>query len=140
MTQAALLQRARLHNALVMVTRRLSGLDGLSESVRQQIRQTQVVAIARDLQLFNTAALVMRALREAGVEAMTYKGPVLWRALGLSGPSKVSSDVDVIVRPDDLRNADAVLEGLGYRCVDMDPQRLHMASRTDRPSICIGTC
>jgi hypothetical protein len=58
---------------------------------------------------------VMELLRESGVQAMPYKGPVL--AVDSYGDVALREfeDLDIIVRQRDMAKVDAIIKGLGYR-------------------------
>jgi hypothetical protein len=71
--------------------------------------------------LSSTGGLVEMALAAAGVRSAPLKGPRLAEAIYGDPGRRLAGDVDVLVHPDDLRTAVAVVEGLGYDTPE-DPQ------------------
>jgi hypothetical protein len=115
-TQSQLAQRAFVHNAHVLLAWQVGYSPYLGEHMRRQLRHLRRVSVARDAQLTRATSGATSALREAGVAALAYKGPTLRQALGLPSPVRISSDIDLLVRPGDVGKAEAVFAGLGYRC------------------------
>ncbi|MBK6886771.1 MAG: nucleotidyltransferase family protein [Tetrasphaera sp.] len=70
----------------------------------------QPFALAESSELAH--ALVARVLRDHGIRALFLKGPVA-TAQGLL-PQRVSSDVDVLCDPSQMRQAEGVFDGLGW--------------------------
>jgi hypothetical protein len=73
------------------------------------LRQT-----AQSLMLDVAAAELVSALRDAAVPSIILKGPSIQRLLYADGAPRPYCDSDVLVAPDRLRAAGAVLEKLGY--------------------------
>jgi hypothetical protein len=67
---------------------------------------------ARRLGLDATTAQVVEALRERGVRALLFKGPVLERWLYPDG--RVYGDIDLLVSPASFRRAEGALAELGF--------------------------
>jgi hypothetical protein len=72
------------------------------------------LAVARRLGLDATTAQVVEALRERGVRALLFKGPVLERWL-YPGDGRVYGDIDLLVSPASFRRAEGVLAELGFQ-------------------------
>jgi hypothetical protein len=68
----------------------------------------------------------------AGIRAITLKGPALGRALYRDPAHRFSGDLDLLVRPEDLVRAEALLESEGYR--EPGDERLRRARRAFRRS------
>jgi len=64
------------------------------------------------LQLLSTRAIGM--LGDAGIRAATLKGPVLGQAIYGDIGRRLSSDIDLLVAPEQLNAAVEVIRGLGY--------------------------
>ncbi len=118
--QMALLRRARVHGATVLLSAKLWKCPHLVESARQSIINAVVESTIKDEQLADSTSKIVHAFRQVGITALAYKGPALWRALGLSFPSKCSVDIDLLVLPKDRAGADLALRSLGYDCVERD--------------------
>lgn len=57
---------------------------------------------------------VLEAFESAGVRVLPYKGPALGAAVHPSLAARESSDLDLLVSPDDAARAEQVTAGLGY--------------------------
>lgn len=57
---------------------------------------------------------VARALEESGIEHAFFKGAVLAEQLGERGKGRTVGDVDVLVRPEDVRKTIHILQSSGY--------------------------
>jgi hypothetical protein len=74
-------------------------------------------AACRGLGFFAAAELkrILQALREGGIDAVTFKGPAFATFFGAGPALREMTDLDVLVDERTLRDAIAVLRGLGYR-------------------------
>jgi hypothetical protein len=116
---ASLLRLAHVHGLLPLLERHLRTVAGneVPAAVRAELAERQQASAQRSLLL--TAALVeaLRALADARIEAIPFKGPLLaatvYGDLGL----RPFRDVDVLVRPGDLAGAVGRLERLGWAVV-----------------------
>lgn len=129
-----LLMRASAHGAVVMAARRLREDTNLSQELRLKTSHIEGLAMHRDMCLARSAVRVIRTLEASGIRAFVHKGPALWRALGLQAPSRISSDIDVIISPDDITSANIALGNLGYRCHESKGQEATYMSN-DQPSV-----
>jgi hypothetical protein len=68
--------------------------------------------------LWFTAELqrVLSHLESAGIQALPYKGPVLAKALYGDVTERQFSDLDILIRPEDVLKAKAALRALGHEC------------------------
>jgi hypothetical protein len=121
-----LLHRARVHNALVLLSNRLHMLD---PNVQDFLRHVHLTSVVSDLHLANQASKVVL---DSGIDVLVMKGPVLWRALELASPSKISHDIDLLLKREDVSRADSVFKGLGYRCAKMGPNEAAYLSSEHR--------
>jgi hypothetical protein len=131
--QAAVLARARAHNAAVMLAWGLEGACGRSEFVRTELMRARIVSTARDMQLASATCAIVSALLGDGVEAIAYKGAALRRALRLATPTRISADLDVLIKPNDLGKANMTLEGLGYRVAAINPYEIAYVAQRRPP-------
>ena len=108
-------QLADHHGLTPMLFRRLStevdprqsvGLDAL----RQQDKANAHRALWLTLELLN----IHRHLQARGLEALPYKGPVLAESLYGNVALRQFSDLDLLVRPEDLSGIKSALAELGY--------------------------
>jgi hypothetical protein len=73
---------------------------------------------ARHLLMTNGLVQVLRACAADGIPVIPLKGPALAEALYPHPGMRPCNDVDVLVRPADVRRADGVLRRLGYASYD----------------------
>jgi len=71
-------------------------------------------AAARAMRAGRQIQEVVDALEGAGIPSVLLKGPALARTMYPDPALRQSSDIDLLVRPRDFLQAEAVLEGLGY--------------------------
>lgn len=91
----------------------LAGRD-LPDSIHRRIVDTQTANAARNLAATAELLLSLISLRNAGVDAVTYKGPVLSIQLYGDVALRRYVDLDLMVRPDEVSSARAVLLSRGY--------------------------
>jgi hypothetical protein len=65
--------------------------------------------------LDSAAVQIFEAFGEAGVSALLLKGAALAQMLYGPGEQRVFADVDLLIAPADVAEAEAILAGLGYR-------------------------
>ncbi len=81
---------------------------------------------------------MLRALEAAGVASVALKGPFLAERLHGDPGARLSHDIDLLVGVRELRNAVAVLEGIGYvrpRLSNALPRLHHILEREDEPPV-----
>ena len=59
---------------------------------------------------------ILRCFESAGIKALAYKGPVLAKALYGDFTERQYSDLDILVRPEDVPKAKAIALTVGYAC------------------------
>jgi len=59
---------------------------------------------------------ILRHLDSAGIRALPYKGPVLAKTLYGDVTQRQFSDLDILIRPEDVLKAKAALRALGHSC------------------------
>jgi len=110
---------------LPIVYRNLVG-HGVGGPEMRRARLAYETAWLVNERLFRDVSVLLEALRAAGIETMILKGAALallhYRDLGL----RSLGDVDVLVRPSDVRRAVDVLTGLGW-----EPARRPLPDLTD---------
>lgn len=79
---------------------------------------------ARHLLIDRRSVEITEALACAGTPSLLLKGPALEQRLYAGGKSQRDyGDSDILVSPGAIKAAAAVLEGLGYRRTDVDPEQ-----------------
>ncbi len=74
--------------------------------------------VDRRVELDSAAAAVLEGFEAAGVRSLLLKGPVLARVLYTEDEQRGYLDIDLLVSPEDLAAARAVLTALGYGQAD----------------------
>lgn len=105
---------ARHHGVMPLLHRHLNGSDAVSAAVQEELARYARANALHNLSLAHALIDLTGALAQAGVEAVPYKGPVLAACTYGDLSLRASKDLDVIVRPADVRRADDVLASLGY--------------------------
>lgn len=70
---------------------------------------------ARRLASDAVTAEVVSAMREHGIRAVLFKGPVIERWLYADGKRRQYGDIDLLVAPDQFDSAETVLAGIGFQ-------------------------
>ncbi len=112
----ALILLARKHgvlSALFLAVRDSS--DNLPEETRGQLTREYHAAIGRNVFVVSEFDKVIRLFREAGIQSIPYKGPMLSELLFGQAAVRESKDIDLVVRKEDLMRAKALLEQEGYQ-------------------------
>jgi hypothetical protein len=120
-----------LHQAL-STTRAQAVPTAILDTLRDQF-----FANARDmLRLADELLNLLQAFAAHGVQAVPFKGPALAASAYGSLTLRHCGDLDVLVRPRDLRKARAVLDGRGYRaCGYADAYEQHFVGRGDEVNV-----
>ncbi len=91
--------------------------------VLEWLRVQHYQCIGRNLFLLEELRVILEEFDRAGIEAMVVKGHALARHT--QGLTRVFGDLDILVAPNDILQADRVLAGLGYRRVDGQHHPFH---------------
>lgn len=93
----------------------MTGLVARAAIASERRLAIQAVAIdARAQVMLAELARILDAFAEAGVRALSIKGPVLAHQLYGAAGARTSSDLDVVIAPGDAAAGEAVLQRLGY--------------------------
>jgi hypothetical protein len=108
----------------------------LPPAVARSLSEAYYVSAARCAVLTDAVGRVLRAFREAEVPVLVLKGIALAETVYPSPAARPMTDVDLLVPPDRLRDADRVLACLSYCAVDgraeeVDPARPTSLSTLD---------
>ena len=110
-----LVQLAHHHGLVPLVFRRLSGeMDTTPSSGLEALRQQDIANAHRTLWLTLELLNIHRHLQARGLEVLPYKGPVLAETLYGNVALRQFSDLDLLIRSDDLPTIKEALADLGY--------------------------
>lgn len=105
------------HGTIPLLVRHLTSMSphGCPDEIWQDLRAHAVGAAAGAARLLRELRDVAETLESAGIPVVALKGPIL-SCIALGDPSlRMSTDLDVLVRRDDVLRAVAKIEALGYR-------------------------
>jgi hypothetical protein len=88
--------------------------DRASDDFAAAVEQALETGRRQSVFLQFTAMRVMDLLTDAGIRCSPLKGPLMGEALYGDPGRRLSSDIDLLVAPDELRAAVEVVRGLGY--------------------------
>lgn len=112
----SLLDQAERHGVLgVLYAPLTEPATGLPLEARERARERRTVERLWAARLVAALGEALAALTAAGIDALALKGPVLSERLYDDSLARLSSDLDILVRIDDLERAQTALEELGYR-------------------------
>lgn len=109
--------QGHLHEVLPLLTarlRRLAGQAPIPDPWLARAQRRYYATMLRNTALAEELLRVLAAFRQVGVAALPVKGVVLAETLYGSLALRPLGDLDVLVRPDDLPGARAVLGALGF--------------------------
>lgn len=129
-----LVQRAQWHRMVPLLRWHLDAVcgDDVPETIRAYLNDEFLRNAHRVLRLSAELAGILVALRNRGIPALPYKGPMLAARLYHNLALRASGDLDIIVRRTDVPLARALLVERGYRpmhSVDADRLPFMLASR-----------
>lgn len=96
----------------------LTSRDDVPEEVVSTVRSRRRSQAARSLQLTNALDDILLTFRDASVDALPYKGPVLSVVAHGDVATRSYADLDLLVAPSDFEQACSLLEESGYREVE----------------------
>lgn len=85
--------------------------EGFRERLGTHTAQAQRQGVGQEL----LTVRLLAALEDVGIRALPLKGPLLGERLYGDAGARISADVDVLVAREDLRAAEEIVCGLGYR-------------------------
>ncbi|HSE30940.1 MAG TPA: nucleotidyltransferase family protein [Pyrinomonadaceae bacterium] len=122
-----LFQLARRHSVVPLVYTQLQTLAAelVPPEWMAQFKTSYQENVARNLVLTSELNALIRALNDAGIESIPFKGPVLAVLAYENLALRRFVDLDIIVKRDDVLLARDVLLNAGYECVlNVDQQTL----------------
>ena len=102
------------HRLVPHVARSLSEVPTVPSGFRHALQQAEADNAWRQLEMARVLTVVLGALGEAGVPALPIKGPALASWLFGDPARRTSIDLDVLVAPDALAEAFAVVGRIGF--------------------------
>lgn len=117
------LKGARHHGVTPLLHRHLSRLGSplVPASVLADLGSYARKNAAHNLALAHALLRILEALKQGGVEAVPYKGPVLASSAYGDVSLRSFKDLDIIVEARHFRSAVDTLQGLGYALSDRNP-------------------
>jgi hypothetical protein len=122
----ALLAAARRQGLLPLLYERLGMLDGdrVPPAVMAHLRGAYVANLLRNQRLGTELAEVVEALQRDEIEAIVLKGGALAPTIYTDPAQRPMNDLDLLLRPEAMERAGAVLQSLGFRLSDLIPARM----------------
>jgi len=106
---------AEHHGVLPLMYQRLQAIpEAVPQAIRDELRQRYENNARRNLVFVAELFRVLACLEANGIEAIPYKGPVLAEAVYGDLALREFSDLDVLVRPQDVTRAKQALKTLHY--------------------------
>jgi hypothetical protein len=99
-----------LHNSLTA-----TGSSGIPDDVRTELNARVLANAERDMLLVGELIRLLVAFEAAGVRAIPFKGPAVAASVYRNLALRRFFDLDVLIHPQDLREARSVLRTSGYR-------------------------
>jgi len=87
------------------------------EPVTDEMRQAFLFSRVRSLHMERQLQEIIEAFRKQGVQVLVLRGPALAFSLYPDPAMRPSSDLDLLVQPQQVIQARGILESLGYRCL-----------------------
>lgn len=101
-----------------MIYRNLQGLNCIPAAFMDRLKNAYYSVLRNNVVHLQETMKVSGALRENGIEVIILKGSlaseILFKDLGVYP----TGDIDLLIRPSEIRKASAVLLGFGYKIVD----------------------
>jgi hypothetical protein len=110
---------ARKHNLSALLytqmERRLAARNSAIEDFLLEKKQEFLSIVVRSVALEAVEAKVVSLLQEGGVESCLFKGRAIAEQIYGDPNCRYSSDIDILIRQDDVLKADAILSAADYR-------------------------
>jgi len=87
------------------------------EAITDEMRQAFLVSCVRSLHMERQLQEIIEAFREQDVRVLILRGPALAFSVYPDPAMRPSTDLDLLVRPEQVVRGRAILESLGYRCL-----------------------
>lgn len=127
-----LIQLARHHGVVPQLYSQLANFQSVPEAPFRALRDEYERSAQRSLWLTRELLRVMDSLAAKGIEGLAYKGPILAEMLYGNVAHRQFSDLDILLRAEDIPCAKAVVADLGYHTT------LQLTPRQEREYLCSG--
>jgi hypothetical protein len=87
------------------------------EPITDEMRQNFLVGCVGSIHMERQLREIIEAFREEGIRVLVLRGPALAFSLYPDPAMRPSSDLDLLVRPEQVVQARGILEDLGYKCL-----------------------
>lgn len=124
-----LIDAALDHSLISALHNTASKIGSVPGNIRSTIRTQYLSQVARNFQLTSALSEIVRAFTAADVEVAVLKGPAVALIVYDQVAQREFTDLDILVHPEDLRQAQLVLESLGYRHLSRNAP--HLRSEKD---------
>ncbi len=111
-----LLALASRHGVMPLLYRSLGKIDRkvVPQEWLARLRAIYMQNAAKNIKMTMELLRILDALKEAGIKAVPLKGPVLAQQLYGDVALRQFSDLDILVAPEDVKNAQGVIKKKGY--------------------------
>ena len=101
------------------------------QEIMEYLNRLFLLAAVRNLRAGQQIQVITNALKDAGIPVILLKGHALARTVYPDPALRQSSDIDLLVRPQNLFGAEEILENMGYAC----PLKTHFLSFEEQHDI-----
>ena len=118
---SALLQTAQQHGVLPLLYHHLNQVqpEVIPTQIRQQLQQDFFANTLQNLQLSSELIELLQRFQDQDIAAIPFKGPVLAASVYGNLALRPSGDLDILVPPEAMASAQALLESLGYELTEV---------------------
>lgn len=113
-------QVVKRHRVIPLVHVAVKDMDGVPAEFREWAKQGAQSAARHAMQLTRDCLAIDDAFKDAGLNPLHFKGPVLAQIVFGSVALKLSHDLDIFVPAAEVRSAVEILESAGYRALKQD--------------------
>jgi hypothetical protein len=108
------IRMAMRHRVLPILYQQLGSGDGVPDSVREKLRDLYSSNAARNMARSAELMNLLRTFDSHGLSVMCFRGPVLAETLYGDIALRQFSDLDLLVRPNDVASVSKILAATGY--------------------------
>jgi hypothetical protein len=92
----------------------LKGTDILPDEMMQKLKNAYLYTFQKNAYIYSETIRILKLLRENGVDAVPLKGAIASEMIFGNPGFYPSADIDILVHPENLSDAERVLGGAGY--------------------------
>jgi hypothetical protein len=101
-----------------MIYKNLNAYDSVPVEVTDKFRDAYLHSVRRNILNAEETLRVIRALEGDGIEVIPLKGSIASETVFGDPGVYLASDIDILVRPEDIERAHTILENAGFRKMD----------------------